>query len=243
MGCFYSVPNDQVFVVEKCGRDDRIAHPGLLCIPVPGVWAVGGKLSTRVMQLDVEVETKTMDNVFVKLHVSIQYVVQLDKVFEAHYRLQDRDDQIRSYVFDTVRSAVPRQNLDETFESKDDIAKAIKEDLKPIMDNFGYTIVQALVTDVNPDQRVKNAMNEINASKQHRAATQEKAEAEKLLIVKRAQADAEAKYLQGQGIARQRAAIVEGLRESVTDFSHSFAGMEPKDVLDLVLITQYFDTL
>eukprot|EP00921_Rhytidocystis_pertsovi_P015135 GHVQ01024191.1.p1 GENE.GHVQ01024191.1~~GHVQ01024191.1.p1 ORF type:complete len:247 (+),score=35.29 GHVQ01024191.1:413-1153(+) len=243
MGCFHSVPNDKIYVVEKCGKFDRMALPGLLFLPLPCVCDVVGRVSTRICQLDVLVETKTKDNVFVQINISVQYAVQRDKVFEAQYSLQNPVDQIRSYVFDVVRSTVPNQNLDEVFESKDDIATAVKHQLKATMDAFGYSIVKTLVTDINPDQRVKNAMNEINASKRNRIAAQEKAEADKLLAVKRAEAEAEAKFLQGEGIARQRKAIIEGLRDSVTDFSSNIQGMNAKDVLDLVLITQYFDTL
>lgn len=243
MGCFHSVPNDKVFVVETCGKFSKLAHPGLLFLPLPCVCTIAGHVTTRICQLDVLVETKTKDNVFVQVNVSVQYVVRSDKVFEAHYSLQNHLDQIRSYVFDVVRSTVPNQNLDDVFESKDEIATAVKQQLKQTMDAFGYSIVKTLVTDINPDQRVKNAMNEINASKRNRVAAQEKAEADKLLSVKRAEAEAEAKYLQGAGIARQRKAIVEGLKDSVTDFSASMKGMDAKDVLDLVLITQYFDTL
>jgi len=237
------VPNDQVYVVERCGKFDRLAFPGFLCIPIPGVWNIRGKMSTRIRQLDVSVETKTKDNVFVGLNVSVQYSIKTDKVYEATYKLQNHEEQIRSYVFDVVRSTVPAQTLDETFRSKFEIAQAVKAELKKSMDEFGYSIVQALVTDITPDAAVKAAMNEINTSKRQRMAAQEKAEADKILAVKKAEADAESKFLQGQGIARQRRAIVDGLRESVTDFSQAVDGMEPKDVLDLVLITQYFDTL
>eukprot|EP00922_Rhytidocystis_sp_ex-Travisia-forbesii_P029188 GHVS01042742.1.p1 GENE.GHVS01042742.1~~GHVS01042742.1.p1 ORF type:complete len:284 (-),score=37.37 GHVS01042742.1:267-1118(-) len=243
MGCCYSVPNDKVYVVEQCGKFSKLAHPGLLVLPLPCVCTVAGRVSTRIGQIDVLVETKTKDNVFVQINVSVQFVVRMDKVFEAHYSLQNHVEQIRSYVFDVVRSTVPNQNLDDVFESKDEIATSVKQQLKQTMDAFGYSIVKTLVTDINPDQRVKNAMNEINASKRNRIAAQEKAEADKLLAVKRAEAEAEAKYLQGAGIARQRKAIVEGLRDSVSDFRSNMKGMEAKDVLDLVLITQYFDTL
>eukprot|EP00922_Rhytidocystis_sp_ex-Travisia-forbesii_P029195 GHVS01042749.1.p1 GENE.GHVS01042749.1~~GHVS01042749.1.p1 ORF type:complete len:284 (-),score=29.28 GHVS01042749.1:252-1103(-) len=243
MGCCYSVPNDKVYVVESCGKFSKLATPGLLMLPLPCVCQVAGRVSTRIGQIDVLVETKTKDNVFVQINVSVQFVVRMDKVFEAHYSLQNHVDQIRSYVFDVVRSTVPNQNLDEVFESKDEIATSVKHQLKQTMEAFGYTIVKTLVTDINPDQRVKNAMNEINASKRNRIAAQEKAEADKLLAVKRAEAEAEAKYLQGAGIARQRKAIVEGLRDSVTDFRSTMKGMDAKNVLDLVLITQYFDTL
>ena len=243
MGCVYAVPNDQIYVLETCGKFDRMQNPGLLCIPLPCVTQVAGRLSTRIHQLDVAVETKTKDNVFVQVNVSIQYAIQVAKAFEAHYSLQNHEEQIRSYVFDVVRSTVPKLGLDEVFQSKDDVAQAVKEQLKTTMDNFGYSIVKTLLTDINPDAKVRGAMNEINASKRNRIAMQEKAEADKLLAVKRAEAEAEAKFLQGDGIARQRKAIVDGLRDSVSDFSSKMTGMQPKEVLDLILVTQYFDTL
>ncbi|CEL94429.1 unnamed protein product [Vitrella brassicaformis CCMP3155] len=243
MGFCHSVPNDKLYIIETCGKFTNVAQPGFLCLPLPCVMYKAGEVSSRVQQLDVAVNTKTKDNVFVDITVSVQFMVQLDKVFEAHYRLQDAGRQINSYVFDVVRATVPRQNLDEVFESKEEIATAVKEELRKSMDEFGWTIIKTLVTDVSPDRRVRDAMNEINASKRQRVATQEKAEADKVLIVKKAEAEAESKYLQGEGIARQRKAIVDGLRESVHDFSKNISGMGAKDVLDLVLITQYFDTL
>ena len=188
-------------------------------------------------------ETKTRDNVFVSIQLAVQFEVIRSKIYEAFYSLQNPITQINAYVFDVVRSTVPKMLLDEVFESKDEIASQVKESLGKIMGEFGFFIHQALVTDISPNARVRDAMNEINASRRLRLAATERAEAEKILAVKQAEAEAESKQLQGQGIARQRKAIIDGLRDSVGDFTDSINGMNAKDVLELVLLTQYFDTL
>ena len=196
-----------------------------------------------MQQLDVKVETKSEDNVFVHLTVAVQYFVKPEKVYEAFYKLDSPDLQITSFVFDVVRARVPRMKLDDVFEKKDEIADAIKSELSHTMDEFGYDFVKALVTDIEPDAKVKAAMNEINAAQRLRVAATEKGEAERILRVKAAEAEAQSKALQGKGIADQRKAIVDGLRESVTVFSDSVPGATPHDVMNLVLMTQYFDTL
>ena len=196
-----------------------------------------------MQQLDVRVETKTEDNVFVHVIVAVQYHVLADKVYDAFYRLSDPGTQITAYVFDVVRARVPRLKLDDVFEKKDEIADAVKEELAHIMTEFGYGIIKALVTDIDPDHKVKEAMNEINAAQRMRVAATEKGEAERILKVKGAEAEAQSKALQGKGIADQRKAIVEGLRESVDTFQRSVPGATAQDVMNLVLMTQYFDTL
>ncbi|CAI5530425.1 unnamed protein product [Closterium sp. Naga37s-1] len=200
-------------------------------------------MSLRINQLDVRCETKTKDNVFVTVVASIQYQAIREQVEDAFYRLADPQAQIRSYVFDVVRSSVPKMDLDEVFISKNEIAQNVEKELEKAMHDYGYRIVQTLIVDVEPDERVKVAMNEINAAQRIRQATQEKAEAEKILQVKKAEGDAEAKYLAGVGVARQRQAIVDGLRESVMGFSSQVPGTTAKDVLDMVMLTQYFDTM
>ena len=202
-----------------------------------------GDVSLRIQESYMTCETKTKDNVFVSIQLAIQFEVIRSKIFEAFYALQNPITQINAYVFDVVRSTVPRMLLDEVFESKDQIASQVKESLCKTMGEFGFFIHQALVTDISPNQKVRDAMNEINASRRLRMAATERAEAEKILSVKQAEAEAESKYLQGQGIARQRKAIVDGLRDSVGDFTESIHGMSAKDVLELVLLTQYFDTV
>merc|ERR1712070_602193 len=155
----------------------------------------------------------------------------------------DQREQIRSYIFDVVRSTVPRINLDDVFTTKEEIASEVKSMLEKAMTEFGYAIIQTLVTDIAPDHKVKVAMNEINAAQRARVAAQDKAEAEKIMVVKAAEADAEAKYLSGTGIARQRQAIINGLRESVVTFQDEVKDVGAKDVMDLMLVTQYFDML
>lgn len=204
---------------------------------------MAGSVSLRVRQLDVTIETKTKDNVFVVVVVSVQYEVENDQVYDAFYRLTNPLEQIRAYVFDVVRSAVPKINLDDVFDQKDEIARAVKTDLAQTMPSYGYHILQTLVTDIEPDARVKSAMNEINAAQRQRVAAADKAEAEKILVVKGAEADAESKYLAGVGISRQRQAIVNGLRESVVAFNREVSDVSPRDVLEIMMMTQYFDMM
>ena len=186
---------------------------------------------------------QTLDNVFIEVIVAIQYNVLQEKVSEAFYELTNPRRQITAYVYDVVRSTLPRNTLDRAFESKEEIAVAIKKSLSATMHRFGYLIVNALVTDMTPDSRVRAAMNEINASKRLKEASAEKAEGDKVLVVKSAEAEAESKYLSGVGVARQRKAIVDGLKGSIAGFTSNIAGTSPKDVVDLLLITQYFDML
>jgi regulator of protease activity HflC (stomatin/prohibitin superfamily) len=210
---------------------------------MPWLEKVAGRVNMRVQQFRVEVETKTRENVFVKILVSVQYQVLQDKVFEAFYKLQSPGDQITSYVFDSVRSQVPKLQLDEVFEQKDTVADSVKTELSGVMKDYGYAIIKALVTDINPDEKVKNAMNDINAAQREQVAAQARGEADKILKVKQAEAEAESKALQGKGIADQRKAIISGLRESVEAFKESVEGASARDVMALVLMTQYFDTL
>ena len=238
----YVVEQQTNGVVERFGRFSRIAQPGLNA-KIPFVDRVVGRPSLRVQQLDVEVETKTADDVFVRVVVSVQFYILPESVYRAFYMLDNAERQIRSFVFDVVRARVPSIVVDDVFSKKDDIANAVKAELAQMMGEFGYGIVKALVTDIDPDARVKAAMNEINAAQRLRIASEERGEAEKILRVKAAEADAEAKALAGRGIADQRMAIVDGLRESVDEFQKSIPGASPQDVMQLVLMTQYFDTL
>jgi len=238
----YTVDTAEAAVVQRFGKFVRIAGAGLN-FKTPWFEQVAGRVNLRVQQFKVEVETKTLDNVFVKVMVSVQYQVIPAKVYEAYYKLQQPGDQITSYVFDSVRSQVPKMSLDDVFEKKDDVADAVKRELASVMDEFGYAIIKALVTDVDPDPKVKSAMNDINAAQREQVASQARGEAEKILKVKQAEAEAESKALQGKGIADQRKAIISGLRDSVEAFKASVEGASAKDVMALVLMTQYFDTL
>ncbi len=238
----YTVQQQSMAIIERFGKFHCIASPGLN-FKIPGVDNVAGLINLRVQQLDVRVDTKTEDNVFVHIVVCVQYYVVREKVYEAFYQLDNTEKQITSYVFDVVRATVPKLKLDDVFERKDDIANQAKSELAHQLESFGYAIMNALVTDIDPDAKVKLAMNEINAAQRERVAASERGEADRILQVKRAQAEAEAKALQGKGIADQRRAIIEGLRESVETFQQSVDGATAADVMRLVLMTQFFDTL
>ncbi|KAJ8613686.1 hypothetical protein CTAYLR_003155 [Chrysophaeum taylorii] len=242
MVCIVCVNTSEVGVVERCGQYNKLAGPGINCVVWPCEEMVG-QLSLRVQSLDVRCETKTLDNVFVDVVVSVQYQVIPNKVYEAFYRLSNPRAQITSYVYDVIRSTLPTQTLDKSFEAKEEIAQSVKESLSQTMQSYGFMILNTLVTDLNPDARVRNAMNDINASKRLKEAAYEKAEGDKVLVVKSAEAEAESKYLSGVGVARQRKAIVDGLRESITAFASNVQGTNSKDIIDLLLVTQYFDML
>ncbi len=238
----FTVKQQTVAIVERFGKFKKASSAGLN-FKIPLIDHIAGRLSLRIQQLDVRVETKTKDNVFVFVVVSVQYYVLPAKSVDAFYRLQDPQGQITSFVFDTVRARVPTINLDELFQMKDEIAEAVKTELDQVMDDFGYGIIKALVTDIDPDAKVKESMNEINAAQRLRVAAVEQAEADKIRVVKAAEGEAESKALQGQGIANQRKAIIEGLKESVENFNSSIQGTKAEDVMNLVLMTQYFDTI
>jgi len=228
--------------VEDLGQFKRLIGEGPSCILWP-LQSVTGRLSLRVQQLDVLCETKTKDNVFVQVGVAVQYRVVTEAAYDAWYRLTSPTSQIQAYVFDVIRSTIPRMELDQAFESKDDIARSVLESLQQVMKDYGYSIVNTLVTDLAPDSKVKASMNEINAARRLKEAASHQAEADKVRQVKAAEADAEARYLSGLGVARQRKAIVKGLQASVSEFSSEVKGADPKDVMDILLLSQYFDTL
>ena len=238
----FTVKQQTIAIVERFGKFNKASRAGLN-IKIPLIDQIAGRVSLRVQQLDVQVETKTKDNVFVFVIVSVQYFVPAEKAIDAFYKLQNPTEQITAYVFDTVRARVPSVNLDQLFEMKDDIATAVKAELDTVMDDFGYAIVKALVTDINPDEKVKTSMNEINAAQRLREAAIQQAEADKIRVVKAAEGEAESKALQGQGIANQRKAIIDGLKESVENFSNAVGGVNSQDVMNLVMMTQYFDTI
>src|SRR5579863_852358 len=239
---FFQVNTAEAAVIQRMGRFLRVANAGIN-FKLPWLDQIAGRIDLRVQQLALDVETKTKDNVFVKIPVSVQYHVIPDKVYEAFYKLANPSQQISSYVFNVILGHVPKMNLDDTFLQQSDIAVAIKEGLDDVMRTYGYAIDQALVTDIQPDDKVKAAMNEINAAQREQVAATARGEAEKILKVKQAEAEAESKALQGQGIANQRKAIIEGLKDSVETFSKAVEGSTPKDVMMLVLVTQYLDTM
>jgi regulator of protease activity HflC (stomatin/prohibitin superfamily) len=239
---FFQVQTAEAAVVQRLGKFERVAGAGIN-FKLPWLDQIAGRIDLRVQQLALDVETKTKDNVFVKIPVSVQYHVIPDHVYEAFYKLANPRQQISSYVFNVILGHVPKMNLDDAFLQQSDIAVAIKQGLDDVMRTYGYAIDQALVTDIQPDDKVKAAMNEINAAQREQVAATARGEAEKILKVKQAEAEAESKALQGQGIANQRKAIIEGLKDSVETFSKAVEGSTPKDVMMLVLITQYLDTM
>ena len=242
MGSFFTVETAQVAIVQRLGKFARVAGPGLNW-KTPYLEMVVRRLSMKVQQFDVQVETKTQDNVFVQIPVSIQYKIIPEGVESAFYKLSDPVKQIESMVYNVVLGHVPKMKLDDTFLNQADIAGDLRDNLDASMKEYGYSIVKVLISDIVPDQKVKAAMNDINAAQREREATVSRAETNKMLLVKQAEAEAESKRLQGEGIANQRKAIIAGLKDSVEDFAKTVPGSTPQDVMQLVLMTQYFDTL
>ncbi len=238
----FTIRQQTVGVVERLGKFKRLAGPGIN-FKIPLLEQVAGLVNLRLRQLDVMVETKTNDNVFVNLNVSVQYATLQDKVYEAYYKLTDHQAQIKSFVFDVVRAKVPKITLDEVFEKKEEIAQSVEAELKEIMQQFGYAILKALVTDINPDEKVKQAMNEINAATRLRVAATQKGEAEKIIRIKQAEGEAESMRLQGEGLANARKAIIGGMGTSVDEFKKIAPEVSAKDIMTLVLMSQYCDTL
>ena len=236
----FVVKQQTAAIVERFGRFLVIRQSGLH-IKIPLIDRIAGRVSLRILQLDVIVETKTKDDVFVKLKVSVQYKILVEKVFDAFYKLDFPQDQITSYVFDVVRAVVPKMKLDDVFEKKNEIANAVKGELNEAMINYGYDIIKALVTDIDPDSEVKTAMNKINAAERQKVAAQYEGDAARILIVEKAKAEAESKRLQGQGIADQRREIARGLEESVDVLNG--VGINSQEASALIVVTQHYDTL
>ncbi|HZL52572.1 MAG TPA: SPFH domain-containing protein [Terracidiphilus sp.] len=242
LGSFFTVNTAQVAVITRFGKFLRVADAGLNW-KMPYFDSVTGMVSLRVNQITLTMETKTKDNVFVTIPISVQNRVRPEKVYDAFYKLSDPVAQIKSYVEQVILGHVPGMTLDEVFASQSSIAAAVKLELDADMATFGYEIVNVLVTDIVPDAKVKSAMNDINAAQREQVAANARGEAEKILVVKKAEAEAESKALQGQGIANQRKAIIEGLQVSIEQFQKVVDGASSRDVMQLVLVTQYFDTL
>ncbi len=240
MSSFFVVRQQSAVIIERWGRFIGARGAGLH-FKIPVFDRVAGRVSLKIQQLDVLVETKTKDNVFVKLKVSVQFRVMEDIIYEAFYKLQNPTEQITAYVFDVVRAEVPKLKLDDVFERKDDIAIAVRRELEEAMNEYGYGIVKALVTDIDPDHAVKNAMNRINAAEREKLAAEYEGESSRILIVAKARAEAESKRLQGQGIADQRREIAKGLEDSVAVLNN--AGINSQEASALIVITQHYDTL
>jgi regulator of protease activity HflC (stomatin/prohibitin superfamily) len=239
-GVFFIVKQQTSAIIETFGRYSSIRNSGLQ-MKIPIVQRIAGRINLKIQQLDVIVETKTKDDVFVRLKISVQFQVVKDKVYDAFYKLQSPQDQITSYVFDVVRAEVPKMKLDDVFERKDDIAIAVKSELNDAMIDYGYDIIKTLVTDIDPDVQVKAAMNRINAAEREKVAAEYEAEAERIKIVAKARAEAESKRLQGQGIADQRREIARGLEESVDVLNN--VGINSQEASALIVVTQHYDTL
>src|SRR6202162_5156538 len=242
LGSFFTVSTAEVAIITRFGKFLRVADPGLNW-KWPFIDSVAGRISLRVNQITLTMETKTKDNVFVTIPISVQNRVRPEKVYDAYYKLSNPMEQIQSYVEQVILGHVPGMTLDEVFASQSGIAAAVKQELDADMAGFGYEIVNVLVTDIVPDAKVKSAMNDINAAQREQVAANARGEAEKILVVKRAEAEAESKALQGQGIANQRKAIIEGLQGSIEQFQKVVGGVSTTEVMQLVLVTQYFDTI
>ena len=240
LGTFFIVKQQTAAVIERFGRFTSVRQSGLH-IKIPVIDRVSGRVSLKVQQLDVVVETKTKDDVFVKLKVSVQFKVIKDKVYDAFYKLDFPQEQMNDYVFDVVRAEVPKMILDDVFEKKDDIAIAVKGELNEAMKNYGFDIIKTLVTDIDPDAQVKESMNRINASEREKVAAQFEGDAQRILIVERAKAEAESKRLQGQGIADQRREIARGLEDSVKVLNN--VDINSQEASALIVVTQHYDTL
>ncbi len=238
----FVVQQQNVAVIERFGKFIRVAYPGLNFL-IPFIERKADILSLRIQQLDVHVETKTQDNVFVKIKVAVQFQVIEAKIYEACYKLFSPAEQIEAFVFDVVRAKVPNIELDDLFAKKDEIATDVKHELEETMEGFGYQIVKTLVTDIEPNENVKNAMNEINTALRLRVAANEKAEAEKIIRIKQAEAEAEANILHGKGIAGQRKAIIEGLGNSMEAIKKHSPNLDSSDIMSTILAIQYFDML
>ncbi|APD51259.1 protease [Francisella hispaniensis FSC454] len=237
------VATQSVNVIERFGKFVRIQRAGLN-FRIPFIERIAGKVSLRVQQLDIVAETKTRDNVFVHMKVSVQFLVEESKAVDAFYKLTNARAQMESYVFDVIRSSLPRMSLDESFENKDAIALDIKKELSEEMSTYGYTIIKSLVVDINPEENVKRSMNEINAAQRQLEATKAKAEAEKLIKIKEAEGQKESMKLLGEGIAEQRKAIARGLRVSIEDVKEGTGeGVSSEYISSLVMMYQYLDTL
>lgn len=244
-GSLFMVKQKNAFIIERLGKFNKVSKAGLN-FKIPILDTIAGRVNLRVRELPVEVETKTKDDVFVKIVVSVQFFVidNLKGIKDSFYELNNPEQQIQSYVFDSIRSEVPLMELDDVFAEKEKIAFAIKNELSDTMRQFGFDFIKALVTDIDPDSKVKHSMNEINAAKRMKEAAKEEAGAAKIRVVAAAEADAESKRLAGEGIAKQRIAIANGLKESVEEVKLAMEDhVTSKDVMNMLFMTQHYETV
>ncbi len=237
---FFVVKQETAAIIERFGKFRAVKHSGLH-LKLPIIDQIAKRLNLRIQQLDVMIDTKTLDNVFIKMKISVQYQVIRSQVGDAYYRLENPENQITSFVFDVVRAEVPKLKLDDVFVRKDDVAIAVKGELQEAMNSYGYDIIKALVTDIDPDEQVKHAMNRINAAEREKTAAEYESEAQRIRIVAVAKAEAESKKLQGQGIADQRREIAKGLEESVRMLNN--VDINSHEASALIVVTQHYDTL
>lgn len=240
LASFFIVKQESAAIVERLGKFHSVRHAGLQ-LKIPFIDQISRRMNLRIQQLDVIIDTKTLDNVFIRMKVSVQYQVIRTQVGDAYYRLENPESQITSFVFDVVRAEVPKMKLDDVFVKKDDIAVAVKGELQEAMNSYGYDIIKALVTDIDPDEQVKHAMNRINAAEREKTAAEYESEAQRIRIVAVAKAEAESKKLQGQGIADQRREIAKGLQESVGMLNS--VNINAQEASALIVVTQHYDTL
>ncbi|CAA7197526.1 SPFH domain-containing protein [Chryseobacterium potabilaquae] len=237
---FFVVKQETAAIIERFGKFQSVKHSGLH-LKLPIIDQIPKRLNLRIQQLDVMIDTKTLDNVFIRMKISVQYQVIRGQVSDAYYRLENPENQITSFVFDVVRAEVPKMKLDDVFVRKDDVAIAVKGELQEAMNSYGYDIIKALVTDIDPDEQVKHAMNRINAAEREKTAAEYESEAQRIRIVAVAKAEAESKKLQGQGIADQRREIAKGLEESVRMLNN--VDINSHEASALIVVTQHYDTL
>lgn len=240
--CFSIVETSEVVAVERCGKLQRFGKDGCVCFLWP--WETfRHKESYRQEVLEVQIRTKTVDNVFIDVLVACNYQVNHKAIYQAYYALENRRQTMRAYIKDGIRTSLCSMTLDAAYSNKDEVSKELTENLFEAFQGYGLNILNVLVREITPDQRVMNAMNQINASKRELQAAEQRAEGEKVIKIKKAEAEAEAMYLSGEGVANQRKAIMDGLRDSIVDFSSKVSDTSPKEVMDLLILNQYFDAL
>ena len=236
----FIVPQQSAYVVERLGKFHKVSNAGLN-FKIPVIDRIAGKVSLRVSQLDVQLETKTEDNVFVTISASTQYRVNSNDVARSFYELTNPVQQMRSYMEDALRSTIPTMTLDITFAEKDNIALQVQQSVAEEMSQFGFTVIKTLVTAIDPSNEVKRSMDSINAAQREKEATRERAAAEKIAIEMQASAEAERTRLQGEGQANYRREIASGIVDQIRSLQE--VGMNIDDVNQVVLFNQYLDVM
>ncbi|KEG07108.1 hypersensitive-induced response protein 1-like [Trypanosoma grayi] len=239
--CCTTVGQSEVAVLETCGRFNTIAGPGCHCV-LPWTYKAG-TLSMRLREHHFMIRSKTKDNVFVTLKLTINVQVVPDRVDAAFYGLEEPLSIIQSYVENSVEAKIPLYNLEALFIERGTISQQLKNETDAIMEVYGWDIVSALITEIDPGDEMTEAINSIQKYQRLRVAAVDEAETKKMQRVRAAEALCESRRLAGQGLAEQRKAIVAGLRKSVEVMRHDANGLNNEDVLNLLLINQYYDTM